>query len=78
MKKKIIITILSLFLLLLLLGNAPDPRLGCEGRSDGDPCIEGFGCGTGTKICRLHKDCQDDPETELNECLYCESEAAQP
>ena len=47
MKRKIIITILSLFLLLLLLGNAPDPSSLSErdnfsaGRIDGKlvPCL---------------------------------------
>jgi hypothetical protein len=74
MNRKICIIVLLLIMLLLSLGNAPDPRLGCKGRSDGDPCIEGFGCGPGPKICRLREDCTDDPETELNECLYCESQ----
>ena len=78
MKKKICITVIFLLLLLLSMGNAADPRLGCKGRSEGDPCIEGFGCGPGTRICRLQEGCTDDPETELNECLMCESEYQPP
>jgi hypothetical protein len=73
MKKRICIITVFLLLLLLSLGNAAAPWWACEGLSEGDRCVAGYGCGPGNKICMLHEDCRDDPETEVNECLWCES-----
>lgn len=57
--------------LFLSLGNVPAPYYACEGKAEGDRCTYGYGC-SGNGTCRLLKEnCTDDPNTELNECLVC-------
>jgi hypothetical protein len=60
---------------LLLMGNAPAPWYACEGKSPGDPCQWGYGCAP-NGVCRLVEDCEDDPSTDLNECLQCHTSSA--
>lgn len=64
------LVILFLVVVLLLMGNAPAPYYACEGKSPGEPCQYGYGCAP-NGVCRLVEDCEDDPATELNECLQC-------
>ncbi|MCC6457813.1 MAG: hypothetical protein IT328_22850 [Caldilineaceae bacterium] len=56
--------------LFLCLGNLPAPYYACEGKAEGDRCNYGYGCAT-NGTCRLLKECIDDPNTEINECLVC-------
>ena len=56
--------------LFLSLGNAPAPYFACEGKAEGDRCTYGYGC-SGNGTCLLVKNCEDDPATDLNECLQC-------
>ncbi len=57
--------------------NAPAPYWACQGKSAGERCTaygSSSGCGvTGDdSVCRLVSSCTDDPETDVNECLYCQ------
>jgi len=61
--------------------NAPAPYWACQGMSAGDRCTpygstSGSGCGVngddGKGVCRLVSTCTDDPETDVNECLFCQ------
>ena len=73
----------SLLLVLLLalltvstVANAPAPWWACEGKAVGDPCENyggGGGCGLTShdSVCQLQESCTDDPDTAVNECLYC-------
>ena len=56
--------------LFLSLGNAPAPYYACAGKAEGERCTYGYGC-SGNGVCNLVADCEDDPATELNECLQC-------
>ena len=56
--------------LLLSMGNLPAPYYACAGKAEGDRCTYGYGC-SGNGTCRLLQECTDDPSTELNECLVC-------
>jgi hypothetical protein len=57
--------------LFLSLGNVPAPYYACEGKAPGDRCTYGYGC-SGNGTCRLlTENCTDDPSTDLNECLVC-------
>jgi hypothetical protein len=49
----------------------PAPYYACEGKAPGDRCTYGYGC-SGNGTCRLlTENCTDDPSTDLNECLVC-------
>jgi hypothetical protein len=56
--------------LFLCLGNLPAPYYACEGKAEGDRCNYGYGCAT-NGTCRLLQECDDNPSTEINECLVC-------
>jgi hypothetical protein len=56
--------------LFLSLGNVPAPYYACEGKAVGDRCTYGYGC-SGNGTCNLSQQCEDNPDTELNECLVC-------
>ena len=52
------------------LANSPAPWWACEGKTVGDDC-DPYGGGNG--ICEARTDCQNDPETEVDECLRCDA-----
>ena len=56
--------------LFLSLGNVPAPYYACEGKAVGDRCTYGYGC-SGNGTCNLQTDCKDNPDTDINECLVC-------
>lgn len=56
--------------LFLSMGNVPAPYYACDGKKAGDRCTYGYGC-SGNGTCTLVKECIDDPSTEINECLQC-------
>ena len=56
--------------LFLSLGNLPAPYYACAGAAPGDRCTYGYGC-SNNGTCVLVEQCQDDPSTDLNECLQC-------
>jgi len=62
----VFITICSLF----VTANVPAPYWPCNGKKEGDPCKWGYGCRT-NQTCKLIQGCNDDPRTEVNECLHC-------
>jgi hypothetical protein len=56
--------------LFLSLGNMAAPYYACDGKAEGDPCTYGYGC-SGNGRCRLVENCNDNPSTDINECLQC-------
>lgn len=62
--------VLLIGMLFLSLGNAPAPYYACDGKAEGDSCTYGYGC-SGNGTCNLVEDCDDNPDTEINECLQC-------
>jgi hypothetical protein len=56
--------------LFLSLGNMAAPWYACAGMKEGDRCTYGYGC-SNNGTCRLVTQCNDDPSTDLNECLQC-------
>jgi hypothetical protein len=61
--------------------NAPAPYWACQGKAAGERCTaygssSGSGCsltgGDDDSVCRLVSSCTDNPETDVNECLYCQ------
>jgi hypothetical protein len=65
---------LTLITMLLMMGNAPAPYWACEGLAVGDPCSYGYATCTGPNgECQRDTDaqCEDNPDTEINECLIC-------
>jgi len=71
--KKFAIISLFVFLILILMGNSPAPWWACEGKNEGEPCTAyGTGCSLFRRgVCRRLENCQDDPQTTVNECLWC-------
>jgi hypothetical protein len=68
----LLIAVLSIFIGFLFIANAPHPSYLCEGLSPGDPCqLYTMGCGDSSGVCELQEDCNDNPETDINECLFC-------
>jgi hypothetical protein len=72
MRARRLILIVLICGLFLCLGNAPAPYYACAGKAEGDPCTYGYGC-SGNGTCKLVEACEDDPNTEINECLQCNS-----
>lgn len=56
--------------LLFIMGNVPAPYYACEGKSPGDACSWGYGCRAGGR-CQVDDECEDNPATEVDECLIC-------
>jgi hypothetical protein len=73
MKLKRVFVVMALFVALFLMGNAPAPYWACEGRAVGDACTYGYGsCAGSNGACQLEGgNCEDNPNTEINECLIC-------
>lgn len=70
MRQHRILLIILICGLFLSLGNVPAPYYACEGKAPGDRCTYGYGC-SGNGTCALVENCTDDPSTEINECLQC-------
>jgi len=73
---------LAVLLAPLLMGNAPAPWFACEGKRVGDACQRyvgpsssgcgGYGGGSADGVCALSQaNCVDDPNTSVDECLFC-------
>lgn len=61
----------ALFLgLIFSLGNVPAPYYACAGKAEGDPCTWGYSCGNNGR-CAFERGCTDDPGTDIDECLVC-------
>ncbi|OAD22108.1 secreted protein [Candidatus Thiomargarita nelsonii] len=74
MTKKYFMAIISLFVFLILMGNVPAPWWACDGKNEGDSCTAaGYTCSILRRgVCRQQeKNCKDDPQTKINECLWC-------
>lgn len=68
---------LLIVVMFLLMGNAPAPYWACEGKAVGDPCTYGYymGCSAPNGTCQIESpDCEDDPNSEINECLVCNTQ----
>jgi hypothetical protein len=75
--------ILIVLVAVVSIANAPAPHWACAGKAEGDRCElyvgptgSVSGCGVTDEdeygVCRLATTCTDLPETEVNECLYCQ------
>lgn len=72
MKKNIIIILILIVFSLFMMGNAPAAYWACDGKYEGDTCTPyGYGCSSSDGVCGLIENCEDDPSTEVNECLMC-------
>ncbi len=70
--RNILLIIVILIISGFIIANAPHPSYMCENKSVGDACqLYTMGCGDSTGVCKLQVDCIDDPETNVNECLWC-------
>jgi hypothetical protein len=56
--------------LFLSLGNVPAPYYACQDKAPGDRCTYGYGCAA-NGTCNIAKDCVGKPQTDINECLVC-------
>jgi hypothetical protein len=54
----------------LMMGNVPAPYYACQDKTPGDRCVYGYGCSNGG-TCTIQANCKDNPDTEINECLVC-------
>jgi hypothetical protein len=70
--KKILLVSLVLLATLTLLANVPAPYWPCNGKKAGDACTWSYGCNN-TGSCVAVKDCTDNPQTPVNECLICQT-----
>lgn len=59
---------------LFLLGNVAAPYYACDGLQEGDPCTWGYSCRANGE-CRISDDWTDDPGTQINESLICDTSA---
>ena len=57
---------------LFVLGNVSAPYFACEDLHEGDPCTWGYSCHANGR-CRISDEWTDDPDTELNESLICDT-----
>ncbi len=71
MKTCMSMCVAAMLILLPMVGlaNSPAPYWACEGKAVGDDC-DPYGGGKG--VCELDATCEDDPDTEIDECLYCD------
>lgn len=71
--QKVAILILAILVLLVTVGNAPAPWASCEGKSEGDSCIQTGGCYALEGVCVFDPDCGGWLDTG---CLLCKSPSA--
>lgn len=67
--KKLFFIFMMILALAVFLGNMMPPWFACDGKQAGDPCTWGYINGQG--VCALRKNCTDNPNTKVNECLVC-------
>ena len=74
MKKNVMLIVSILIFTVFLIANAPAPYYACDGKAEGDSCEKyTTGCvGDSTGECVLNEDCEDYPDTDVNECLVCQ------
>jgi hypothetical protein len=74
MLKRMLVFLIMLLIMFLSMSNVPAPWFPCEDKNVGDPCVYGYGCNN-NGTCLIQEECEDSPETEVNECLQCDTSA---
>lgn len=72
--KNILLILAVLLVSSFIIANAPEPFYACQGKQPGDECqpYSTSSCKDVKGECVLQEDCNDNPDTEINECLHCE------
>ncbi len=70
--RRVILKLMVIIVTMFFINNLPAPWWPCYQKNEGDGCQYGYNCqNNGT--CQTQKDCKDNPETEVNECLICKT-----
>ncbi len=74
MFKNLLLVLVILIISSFIIANAPEPFWACNGLQEGDECepYSTSGCKDVKGECVLQEECNDNPDTDVNECLFCE------